>query len=389
MPEGTAAHAIGSGVSSALQIRADAGLAAATTLELGGEAEYFLDVRDERELAAGLGWARGRDLPLTVLGGGSNVVIADEGLRGLVVRIGLRGIERTPTDGGEIWRVAAGEPWDAVVAAAAAEGLAGIECLSGIPGLAGAAPVQNIGAYGQEVAETLVCTHVLDRRSGDTHRLAREECGFGYRTSRFKQEPGRWIVTGIELELRSGPPEPPRYAELERALSSDPGQRPTAASVRETVLALRRRKSMVLETGDENRRSAGSFFLNPVLPAEEVSEIERRARAAGVLPAEEELPRFAAAQEHFKVPAAWLIEHAGFARGDRSGAIGISSRHALALVHHGGGTTGELLAYAARIRQAVANRFGVHLVPEPVLLGFAESPLREPTPGAADPATRS
>lgn len=342
-------------------------LAGRTTLELGGDAEYFLDACSPGEVEAGLAWARARGLPVTILGGGSNVVVPDAGLPGLTLRIAIRGIRRTASVDGETWHVAAGELWDEVVAATVQGGLSGIECLSGIPGLAGAAPVQNIGAYGQEVVESLVRTHVIDRQGGGQHALETDACGFAYRTSRFKQEADRWVVTAIELELRSGPPRAPRYAELEHGLSGVGTA--TAASIREAVLALRRSKSMVLDPDDTNRRSAGSFFLNPVLEKENLASLVERARACGALGADEELPCFPAGGGRSKVPAAWLIEHAGFVRGERVGNVGISTRHALALVHHGGGSTAELLALAEQIRKRVHARFDVSLVPEPVLLG--------------------
>jgi UDP-N-acetylmuramate dehydrogenase len=349
------------------EIRADIALGACTTLGLGGNAEFFLDATNTNALNYGLAWAAKRGLAMTILGGGSNLVVADAGVDGLVIRIGMRGIERTRTASGERWRIAAGEVWDDVVAAAVAADLQGIECLSGIPGRVGAAPVQNIGAYGQELADTLVATHITDRSSGEARILANEECGFGYRTSAFKRGDAAGVVVAVELLLARGRAPTLRYPELQRAIA-DHGPL-TLATVRETVLALRRQKSMLLDPDDENGRTAGSFFLNPLLLPAEADALELRAHAAGVLEENESLPRFPAPDGYEKIPAAWLIERAGFAKGTRRGAVGISSRHSLALVHHGGGTTRELLAFAEQIQDKVAANFGIHLSPEPVILG--------------------
>lgn len=348
------------------EIRKGVDLSAYTTLQLGGDAEFFYEATDGDALRYGLQWAATRNLAVTILGGGSNLVVADAGVGGLVIQIGLRGIERIATPSGELWRIHAGEIWDDVVAAAAAESLQGIECLSGIPGRVGAAPVQNIGAYGQEISATLVAVHLTDRRSGATRILTNQECGFGYRTSAFKRGEIPGIVVAVELQLARGATPTIAYPELARAVA---GEAPlTPARVRETVLALRRKKSMLLDPGDENRRSAGSFFLNPLLRPSEADALEQRARAIGVLSDEESLPRFAAPNGFAKIPAAWLIERAGFRKGMRRGAVGISSRHSLALVHHGGGTTCELLALADEIQRKVAADFGIQLHPEPVII---------------------
>ncbi|HUP43675.1 MAG TPA: UDP-N-acetylmuramate dehydrogenase [Thermoanaerobaculia bacterium] len=378
-------------------MREGVALAPLTTLGLGGRARYFLEAPDGATLAAALGWARDEGLPAVLLAGGSNVVVADAGVDGLVVRMAQRGVRRDRAreaaeaggdraaaesgSGGaaaELWTVAAGEPWDPLVERAVAAGLAGIECLSGIPGTAGATPIQNVGAYGQEVSQVIESVRVLDRSSLAERELAPEECAFGYRDSRFRHRPERHAVLAVTFRLAPGGAAATRYPELARAVAAT-GEPPTLAAVRRTVLALRRAKSMVIEPGDDNRRSVGSFFVNPVLPAAEAEAVVARALAAGAARDPTEVPRFAAGAGpagpagQVKLSAGWLIERAGFPKGTRRGAVGISSRHALALVHHGGGTTADLLALAREVRRAVRDRFGVTLRPEPVFLGFGEA----------------
>lgn len=334
-------------------------LAPLTTLGLGGNARFFADITDASEVAPALAWARERGLPVFILGGGSNLVVADEGFAGLVLRMGTRGQRWSEASGEARVEVAAGEPWDEIVAAAVARGAAGIECLSGIPGSAGAAPVQNIGAYGQEIATAIRGLRVLDRESSKEHQLDGAACDFGYRTSVFKRAPERSVILSVTLGLAPSGAPCVRYPELLAALAAQP----TLAEIRAAVLALRRRKSMVIDDGDPDARSAGSFFENPIVSAAIADEIA--ARAGG------DLPRFALPDGRCKLAAGWLIEHAGIPRDLRMGAVGVSSKHALALVHHGGGTTRQLVALALHVRQAVHDRFGVALVPEPVFLGVA------------------
>ena len=334
-------------------------LSALTTLRLGGPARRMVDARSEEELIAAVRTCDAAGEPLLVLAGGSNVVIADAGFDGTVVRVLSRGVERDRTR----LRVAAGEPWDEVVAACVADGLAGIECLSGIPGATGATPIQNVGAYGQEVVETVVAVRVLDRADGGVRELAPADCGFSYRSSAFKRTPGRWVVLSVVFELAPSPLSGPvRYAELARALGVELGARAPLAEVREAVLALRRRKGMVLDGADPDTFSAGSFFTNPIL---EPPAFEAVVAAAGVSP-----PAWPEADGRVKTSAAWLIERAGFARGygDPRG-IAISSKHVLALTNRGAGTTAHLLALAHEISGRVRERFGVELVPEPVFVG--------------------
>jgi UDP-N-acetylmuramate dehydrogenase len=351
--------------------RTDVPLAPLTTLELGGRARVLAEVEEECDLVESLRWAAREALPVALLGGGSNTVVADDGFDGLVVRVALRGIDVRAghADDSVLVTAAAGESWDDLVDTAVGEGLAGIECLAGIPGTVGATPIQNVGAYGQEVAETIASVRALDRATLATRELVPAECGFGYRSSVFRREPGRFIVLAVTFRLSTGAPGCARYPEVARALEVAAAA-PEAQAVRDAVLALRRSKSMVLDPDDENRRSAGSFFVNPVIDHRAADEAIRRTLASGVVARADDVPRFAVGDDRAKLSAAWLVEHAGFPKGTRRGAVGISSRHSLALVHHGGGTTAELVALAREIRIAVAARFGVALQPEPVFLGF-------------------
>ncbi len=351
---------------------ADAPLAPRTTLGLGGAARWFVAARTDDELREALAWAEERALPVFVLGGGSNVVVADEGHPGLTIAIETRGVREEPArrEGGrDVVRVtaAAGERWDELVQRAIERGLAGLECLSGIPGRVGATPVQNVGAYGQEVAQTLARVEVIDRRTGQASVLERDELSFGYRTSALKREPDRWVVTRVSFDLAQDGPPTLAYAELARALADRP--RPSLREVRDAVIALRRRKAMVLDPGDPNGRSAGSFFTNPIVSIARADDVVRRARALGLVEREREVPRFVEPGDRVKLAAGWLIEKSGIARGLRRGAVGVSSAHALALVHHGGGTTRELLALASEIEARVRDTFDVTLEREPVLIG--------------------
>lgn len=316
-----------------------------------------------------LRWAESEGLRVLVLGGGSNLVIGDAGWDGLVLCIGLRGFQVDRSAGRLRVQVGAGEPWDEVVGRTVQEGWAGLECLSGIPGLAGATPIQNVGAYGQEVAEVIVGVHVWDRMTRSRRVLTAAECGFGYRDSTFKREPERVVVLAVDLELRPGGAPTLRYAELARAFGEASTAAPSLTEVRERVLALRRSKSMVLDPSDPNGRSAGSFFTNPVVEAAAAQVLVEQALREGLVEHAAAVPRYPAEGGRVKLAAAWLIEAAGFHKGERRGAVGISSRHALALVHHGGGTTRELLELAAEIEARVQARFGIVLRREPVLVG--------------------
>ncbi len=350
------------------EVRSDEPLAPHTTLRVGGPARRFVEVASETELVETVRAADAAQEPLLVLAGGSNLVIADAGFEGTVVHVATRGIGQEAAPGASVrLTVAAGEPWDAVVAGAVAEGLAGIECLSGIPGSTGATPIQNVGAYGQEVAATIVRVRVLDRATGELADLPPSACGFAYRTSAFKRS-GRHLVLAVTFELARSELSPPlRYGELARTLGVEGGAGAPLAAVREAVLALRRGKGMVLDPADHDTWSAGSFFTNPVLDAAGFAALEQR--AAGSPP-----PRFPEPDGNIKTSAAWLIERAGFSRGDARGAVALSSKHALALTNRGAASAAELVAFAAEIAGRVQLQLGVTLVPEPVLVGIPWHP---------------
>jgi UDP-N-acetylmuramate dehydrogenase len=353
-------------------------LSGCTTLGLGGPARRFVRAGTEAELVAAVRAADDAGEPLLILGGGSNLVIADDGFPGTVVQIATAGIRAAgkPGDAARV-TVAAGEDWDGLVARCVRDGLAGLECLSGIPGRAGATPIQNVGAYGQEVAETITAVRVYDRKAGEVAELPAAECGFGYRTSSFKRDPsGRHVVLAVTFRLargqRSGPV---RYPELARALGVTEGETAPLGAVREAVLRLRRGKGMLLDPGDPDSRSAGSFFTNPVLDSAQFAAL-RAAVTAHHGPGTA-IPQFPAGPGQVKVPAAWLISQAGFGKGypgdpgNRPSRPHISGKHTLALVNPGGASTAELVALAREIRDRVCDLFGVTLAVEPVLVGVS------------------
>jgi UDP-N-acetylmuramate dehydrogenase len=354
-----------------LAVRDDVPLAPLTTLELGGSARHFVEAGDDEAVVEALRWAEARGLPALILGGGSNVVIADRGWDGLVVRIATRGRRFAEAEGGQVTlTAAAGEPWDELVAESVARNLAGLECLSGIPGLVGATPIQNVGAYGQEVADTIRSVKVVDRGSKRVHDLAPAACAFAYRDSAFKRDPDRFVVLGVTFALRPGGAPTLRYRELGDSLAGGGGST-SLAEVRAAVLALRRKKSMLIVDGDPNRRSVGSFFTNPVVRADEAEAVATRAVALGVIAIADEMPRWPAPGGAIKLSAGWLIERAGIHRGQRRGPVGVSTAHALALVHLGGGSTAALLELAREVRDAVHARFAMTLLPEPTMIGVA------------------
>jgi UDP-N-acetylmuramate dehydrogenase len=347
----------------------DVPLAPLTTLGLGGLAARMAVVNDEADLVDALAQASSDGGELFVLGGGSNVVVADEGFPGLVVRMASRGVKVEKRGSKVLLDVAAGEDWDSLVTRAVAEGWSGIESLAGIPGLVGGTPIQNVGAYGHEVSETIQSVRVFDRERDEFIDLETQACAFGYRTSLFRGK-GRYIVARVVFELdMSRESAPVLYSELARTLSVKEGERAPAREVRRAVRALRRSKGMVVDPNDPDSASVGSFFVNPTLTRGEFGVLEERASQGGVLRAGETVPRFLVESERVKVPAAWLVERAGFSKGYGAGRVGVSSKHALALVHRGGGTTRELIDLAREIQGGVKERFGVTLHPEPVLVG--------------------
>lgn len=335
-------------------------LAELTTLRLGGPATRYVPVADADALVAAVTEADAAGEPVLLVGGGSNLVVADEGFAGTVVHLVGGGVH---VDGDACGvasvTVAAGEPWDDVVARAVVEGWVGVEALSGIPGTAGATPVQNVGAYGQEVAQTIARVRVWDRVLKGQRTFSAEECRFSYRHSRFKADPGRHLVLDVTFEFHPGDLSAPvAYAELARTLGVEQGERAPLAEVREAVLGLRRGKGMVLDPDDHDTWSAGSFFTNPIVEPGRVPD---------------GAPSYPQPDGSVKTSAAWLIDHAGFGKGygiDRPGArVSLSTKHTLALTNRGGASTAELLDLAREVRDGVRERFGISLVNEPVLVG--------------------
>ena len=331
-----------------------------TTLRTGGPAERVVVAETDAQLVEAIAAADAAGEPITVLAGGSNVVISDDGLPGTVVLVRTRGVDVSIDSCSGAWvTVAAGEPWDDLVARTVAEEWSGIEALSGIPGLTGGTPIQNVGAYGQEVADTIARVTAYDRVTSRTEVVAAGDCGFGYRTSRFKANPGRYVVLSVAFQLPLGSMSAPiGYAELASRLDVAVGERAPASEVRAAVLDLRRGKGMVLDSADHDTWSVGSFFTNPIVEASQVPE------GAPAWPAAEGAPGLV------KTSAAWLVERAGFPRGyPEGGPARLSTKHTLAITNRGSATTSDVVALAREIRAGVRDRFGIELVPEPVLLG--------------------
>ena len=340
-------------------------LAGRTTLGVGGEARWFAIANAADDIAAAENWCDARGCELFVLGGGSNLVISDKGFDGLVLWIRTRLLDFVDAPAGAVLTAGAGEVWDAVVAAAVGRGLAGLECLSGIPGQVGGPPIQNVGAYGQDVAQTVVSVTSFDRSTRAMVDIPAAECDFGYRMSRFKgADAGRFVVTNVSFRLRREVATP-TYPDVLAYLRDQQITAPTVADLRRGVLAIRRRKGMVLDDADPDTRSVGSFFMNPVVP---LADRERIASMVGMPPS------FGVDDNHVKLPAAWLIERAGFQKGHVDGPVGISTKHPLALVNRGGATARDVLRLAGRIKRGVADRFGVFLRPEPIFVGFGDDP---------------
>jgi UDP-N-acetylmuramate dehydrogenase len=339
-------------------------LAPRTTLGVGGTARYLVEGKTEADVLAALEWAQKRGVPVRVLGGGSNLVVADSGFDGLVLAMALSGIRFSSVVGDAELRVGAGESWDRVVSAAVALGLAGLEGLSGIPGSAGATPIQNVGAYGQEVAETISSVRAIDRQALRAVELSAAECHFAYRDSFFKSEaPERFVVTEVRFGLAARAPAPVRYPDLQREVARRGLATPTLAELRDCVLTVRREKSMLFDTSDPNGRSCGSFFLNPIVTSADAERVG--AVAAGV-----NMPSYPQPDGRVKLAAGWLIEQSGFARGLLDGNVGLSTKHALAIVAHDGATATDVKRLCERIQAGVHERFGVQLTPEPNFWGF-------------------
>ena len=351
------------------QLRENVSLAEYTTLQIGGPASYFAEVTTTESLITGVEWARSRGLSIFILGGGSNVVIADNGFDGLVLHPTIKGRQTSEIGDKVLVTVGAGEAWDVFVSTCIANNWAGIECLSGIPGRVGATPIQNVGAYGQEISETLARLNAFDTQTNEIVNISAEHCEFGYRTSRFKtRDRNRFVI--MEVTYRLAPDGVPavKYAELQRYLSGISKTQPVLADVRDAVIAIRRRKAMVIDPADSDSRSVGSFFVNPVISQTEYDEVKTRARRRA--PQGAEIPVFPAPDEKIKLSAAWLIEHAGFPRGFIFGNVGTSSKHSLAIINRGGGRAAEIRKLSEMIISEVENIFGVTLIPEPLFIGF-------------------
>ncbi|MET8244641.1 UDP-N-acetylmuramate dehydrogenase [Streptomyces sp. NPDC005202] len=345
----------------------DAPLAPLTTFRLGGPATRLITATTDAEVVDAVREADYTGTPLLLIGGGSNLVIGDKGFDGTALRIATSGFELS----GTTLELAAGEVWTDAVARTVEAGLAGIECLSGIPGSAGATPIQNVGAYGQEVSSTITEVVAYDRRAGETVTLANEECAFSYRHSRFKADPERFVVLRVRFELEDadGLSAPIKYAETARALGVEAGDRVPLTTARDTVLKLRAGKGMVLDPEDHDTWSAGSFFTNPILTDAEFAAFRTRVRERlgdGVEP-----PAYPAGEGHTKTSAAWLIDKAGFTKGYGTGPARISTKHTLALTNRGGATTEDLLALAREVVAGVRETFGITLVNEPVTVGVS------------------
>jgi UDP-N-acetylmuramate dehydrogenase len=343
-------------------------LAPLTTFRIGGPARFLVEAKSQGEVEEAVWWARTRDVPLFVLGGGSNLLVADSGWPGLVLKIAIAGIERQPgTDeqGRGLFEVGAGESWDRFVSHAVVAQCAGVECLSGIPGSVGGTPVQNVGAYGEEVSETIESVEVFDRRDGQVRELCNEACGFSYRSSIFNtNERERFIILRVRYALTPGGEPRLEYADLKRHFEGRE-TRPNLAETREAVRHIRALKGMLIVPRDADCQSAGSFFKNPVLSDGQLADLQQRASAKRLT-----IPAYPALARSKKVSAAWLVEHSGFARGYGFGNVGISSRHALAIVNRGHASAAEVLALQEQIQQRVKELWAVRLEPEPVMVGF-------------------
>ena len=335
-------------------------LAPLTTFKVGGPARWYAQAESEFEVAAAVDHARKHSLPLFVLGGGSNLVVSDAGWRGLVLHVGIKGISQRD----DLFDVGAGEDWDGFVAHAISRGYAGIECMSGIPGTMGGTPVQNVGAYGQEVRDSIAAVRALDLQRGEVVDLAAGDCRFGYRKSRFNsEEPGRFILLRVTYRLNPGGRPSLGYADLQKYFAERSVSDPDLQQVRDAVREIRRSKAMLIVEGDPDCRSAGSFFKNPQVTPYIYQQVVAKANGTNV-------PNWPGAQELVKLSAAWLIEHSGFHKGLSRGPVGISSKHTLAIVNRGGAKAADIILLKDEIQKKVFGEFGIELTPEPVMVGF-------------------
>ena len=345
-----------------LDLQENVPLAPLTTLGVGGPARYFAYVRTQEDIRDAIEWAQAHHVPLFVLGGGSNLLISDRGFAGLVIHFVGGGIV---DEGDGLFIAGAGESWDELVAVAVRKNYAGIECLSGIPGSVGGTPVQNVGAYGQEVSDTILDVEAINIRDGSRRVFTNADCEFSYRQSIFNtRERGRWIIVSVRFQLNEKGAPKIAYRDL-KEFFADRGAEPSLQQVRDAVREIRHRKAMLIVPGEDDARSAGSFFKNPVLSPQDYRNLVTTAEAMG-----KTVPSYPAEGHSYKVPAAWLVEHAGFAKGYERGPVGISRKHALAIVNRGGASAADVIALKNDIQQRIRDQFGIELQPEPVLVGF-------------------
>lgn len=348
-----------------LNIEENVSLAEFTTLKIGGEARYFLSANSEKDVIEAVRFADQKKMKLFILGGGSNVLIADRGFDGLVLQIALKGVFTQPKKNGIVEvRANAGEDWDEFVAFCVGENLQGVECLSGIPGFVGGTPVQNVGAYGQEVSETIAAVRCFDRKNEETVELTAAQCHFAYRASVFNTtEKDRYIVLSVNYALRAGGEPKIVYKDLINYFGD---KKPDLRETRVAVLRIRAEKSMVINPFDPNSKSAGSFFKNPIVAKEKYAKIENQAKRLGL----QSVPSFEFDEKKVKLPAAWLIENSGFYKGFEYGRVGLSTKHTLAIVNRGGATAKDILDLKKKIQSKVKEQFNVELKPEPIFVGF-------------------
>ncbi len=347
-------------------------LAEFTTLKIGGNARFFVRAQTEDDTVEVLKFATQNDLEVFILGGGSNVLISDAGFDGLVLQIALKGITVLPTEDETVFVTArAGEDWDNFVEFCVAKNLQGVESLSGIPGFTGGTPVQNVGAYAQEVSETMVTVKVLERASGRIFEMTNADCRFAYRTSVFNTtEKNRFIVLSVTFALKQDGETKIVYKDLQNYFD---GKKPNLRQMRQAVLQIRAAKSMVINEQDPNSRSAGSFFKNPIVGKEQFAQIEVEAKRIKIINPNENLPNFVVDENHLKIPAAWLIEKSGFCKGFKFGRVGLSANHTLAIVNLGSATACDVLALKTEIQTKVKDKFNIELTPEPIFVGFEKS----------------
>jgi UDP-N-acetylmuramate dehydrogenase len=355
-----------------MEIEQNVSLAEHTTFKIGGKARYFVEAHDESEILNAVETAEGNAWNIFILGGGSNVLFADEGFDGLVIKVAIKGIQITTVEDNETFflTAAAGENWDSLVEFCVEKNLQGFECLSGIPGFVGGTPVQNVGAYGQDVAETIVWVRVFDRKTRKILELTNAQCEFAYRKSIFNtSEKNRYIVLAVAYKLKTNGDPKIAYRDLQNFFCE---KKPSLKETREAVLGIRRAKSMVIDENDANSQSAGSFFKNPIISREEFDEFEAIAEKLGI----EKIPHFIADEKSVKIPSAWLIEKAGFYKGLTRGKVGLSTNHTLAIINRGGASACEILDLKCEIQNKVKEQFNIELRPEPVFVGFNEFKIR-------------